>query len=66
MTITSRIKRIEKQLGITGDDELVEIPWPDGRIHRTTRRKLNEFLDWLKGREDNGQETIEMNETGRN
>lgn len=54
-----RITKIEEQFGITGDDEIVEMPWPDGTIHRTTRRKLDEFLEWLKDREDNGQETIE-------
>ena len=59
MTIESKIKRIEKQLGITGDDEIVEIPLDSGQILRFTQRGLNQFVEWLKDREDNGQETIE-------
>ena len=50
MSVESRLKRIEKKLGITGDDE-IEFPWPDGRIVRTTQRELNQFFEWLKGRE---------------
>lgn len=53
-----RIGRIEEQFGISRDDETVEIPLDHGQIIRSTRRDLNEFLEWLKGRKNNGQETI--------
>jgi hypothetical protein len=54
-----RISKAEDKCGISGDDEIVEIPLDDGQIYRSTRRQLNEFIEWLKDRES-------LNETERN
>ena len=54
-----RVGKIEEQLGISGNDEVIEFPLGNGQFVRTTRWALDDFLDWLEGREDNGQEAIE-------
>ena len=54
-----RINKIEEKFGISGDGEIIEIPLDNGQIFRSTQQELNEFLEWLKGRESNGQELIE-------
>ena len=59
MTIESRLKRIEGQFDVSEDGEIVEIPLDHGQILRSTHRELNRFLEWLKDRKNNGQETIE-------
>jgi hypothetical protein len=59
MTAQTRLRRIEKQLGVRQDDETIELRLPGGRIARTTRRAFDGFVAWLKEREHYGQETIE-------
>ena len=61
MSVETGLKRIERQLGIGRDEEMVELPLPDGRIARTTRREFEDFAEWLEARQDYGQETIETN-----
>lgn len=56
-----RVAKIEERFGMGRDDEIVELPLPDGRIARTTRPALDGFLAWLKARESSEQETIETN-----
>jgi hypothetical protein len=56
--LNRRISRIEEKYGISGNDEIVEIPLDDGQVYRATRQQLNEFRKWLKSRENDGQETI--------
>ena len=59
MTAQTRLRRIEKRLGIGQDDETIELRLPGGRIARTTRRAFDGFVAWLKARASNEQETIE-------
>ena len=59
MSVETRLKRIERQLGVGRDEEMVELPLPDGRIARTTRRAFDGFVAWLKDRENYGKEAIE-------
>ncbi len=60
-----RVARVERRFDMRPEDEIIEFPWPDGRTVRMTRRELDGFLDWLKSREDNGQETIETDSEDR-
>ncbi len=56
-----RVDKIEERFGVGRNDEVVELPLPDGRIARTTRRALDGFLAWLKARASNEQEAIKTN-----
>ena len=53
-----RINKIEEKFGISGFGEIIEIPLDHGQVIRSTRQELDEFIEWLKGRENNGQELI--------
>jgi hypothetical protein len=52
--LNRRIAKIEDQCGIAKNDEIVGIPLDHGQVIHSTRRELNEFIDWLKGRGNNG------------
>jgi len=54
-----RIDKIEEKCGISGDGEIIEIPLDHGQVIRSTRQELDDFIEWLKGRENNEQELIE-------
>ena len=56
MTPTARIlahpvagldKKGNQRGHIAGSDEIVELPWPDGRTVRTTRWAMQDFLNSL-------------------
>ena len=49
-----RIVKIEDRWGIAKNEEIIEIPMDDGWIYRFTQRQLDHFVEWLKGRENNG------------
>jgi len=53
-----RIVKIEEKYGISGIGEIIEIPLDHGQVLRSTRQELNEFIEWLRNRENNEQETI--------
>lgn len=44
MNFKSRLKRIEKRLGVSRDDEIVELELNDGQVFRLTNRKLDEIF----------------------
>ena len=44
MNFKSRLKRIERQLGVNRDDEIVEFAVSGGQVFRLTRGKLDEIL----------------------
>jgi len=52
MSVESRLRRIEKQLGIDRDDEIVEFPLNDGEVVRLTRRAFREILDDVMNRDN--------------
>ncbi len=44
MNFKSRLKRIEKRLGVNRDDEIVELVFNDGQVFRLTNREWNEIF----------------------
>lgn len=43
MNFKSRLKRIEKRLGVNRDDEIIELVFNDEQIFRLTNREWNEI-----------------------
>jgi hypothetical protein len=50
-----RVARIEDRCGLSGNDEMVMLDWPDGRTVQTTRRAMQDFLDSLREDDQHGQ-----------
>jgi hypothetical protein len=44
MNFKSRLKRIEKRLGVNRDDEIVELVFNDGQVFRLTHRAWNKIF----------------------
>ncbi len=44
MNFKNRLKRIEKRLGVSLDDEIVELVLNDGQVFRLTNRELDEIF----------------------
>ena len=44
MNFKSRLKRIEKRLGVSRDDEIEELVLNDGQVFRLTHREWNEIF----------------------
>ena len=44
MNFKSRLKRIEKRLGVSRDDEIEEFVLNDGQVFRLTHREWNEIF----------------------
>lgn len=55
MRVESRLKRIEKQLGIDRDKDIIELPLPNGRIGWMTQHSFDKFVAWLNERANYGK-----------